>query len=293
MTEIAFNDIARHSSWPKRLLSLEAFSIKFKTEQEVIREFQNEKWHDLLQSVKERDADTLSLEWVESRRVNLNDVQPYFEDGAFFLATHREILDRHFDAYQTVLEPYLDGASALVELGAGYGSKILGLADRSPAFTKIPLVAAEYTENGCELIRRIGHACKREIAVGNCDFRSLKIDAGLVPENAVIFTSSAVHYVPELSEGFSDFLLTLKPKAIIHFEPFYEHFSTDSIHELMCRRYMELNDYTRNLMSVINKCVESGRALIQNVMKNSMGANPFLPISVVEWKPVENGRPLQ
>jgi len=283
--EISFNDLSKYSGWPKRLLSLEPFLIKKKTEQEVLREFQVEKWNQLFQAVS--NADHVTLEMVEAAHVDLDAIGPYYKNGKFALATNQTVLNYHLDLYHKILEPHINGASALVELGAGYGSKILGLGQRE-SFSGIPLVGVEFTENGRDLMELLSKRTNRSMKIGFCDFRSLKIDEDIVPENAVIFTSYAAHYVPELSMEFTDFLLKLKPKMIVHFEPVYELFSSDSIHELMCRRYMEINDYTTNLMSVINNSVNDGKSIVSSVTINTLSGNPFLPISIIEWHPVNS-----
>ena len=280
--EISFNDLSKYSAWPARLLSLEHFPTRQKSKEEVLREYQTEKWNDLYQAVIKTGSPT--LEMVESLSENPDEISPYADSDRLFLTTNKNILERHLELYHKVLEPHCKGAAALVELGAGYGSKILGLAKRQP-FSDMQLVGAELTENGRNIMNLLSQSGKKNIKVGSCDFDSLTIDPNLIPKNSVIFTSYAAHYVPELSMDFADFLLQLEPKAIIHFEPVYELFSSDSIYELMCRRYMEINDYTRNLMSVINHSVENKKSVISSLKINQLSANPFLPISVIEWHP--------
>ena len=122
------------------------------------------------------------------------------------------------------------------------------------------------------------------MSVGYCDFRKLEVTGISIPENALIFTSYALHYVPKLSTDLIAFLCQFKPRAVVHFEPCYENYPEDSLHGLMCRRYVEVNDYTRNLVSVI----EFGRrreGIRIRALQNLFGSNPFLPISIIEWTP--------
>ena len=130
----------------------------------------------------------------------------------------------------------------------------------------------------------------QSVAVGYCDFRTLKIEGITIPEDAVIFTSYAVHYVPQLSMEFVRFLSRFRPRVVVHFEPCYEHYPVDDLHGMMCRRYVELNDYTRNLVTVIEGGgTRDGISL--RVRKNVLGANPFLPISVLEWSLLDSQIP--
>ena len=278
---ITLNDLPQYTAWPRRLLSLESFDVRHKTEDEVLREYQDEKWGTLLKHVRTLDVPTLSA--VEQAHVDLGSVIPCFEAGVFFLASQRQMLDKHLDLYAEVLTPHLEGASCLVELGAGYGSKLFSLA-QPDAFSKLPLVAGEYTQSGRDLISALAEASGKPVAVGHCDFRNMLIEDRTVPENAVIFTSYAVHYIPELSMNFVGFLSRLKPRVVVHFEPCYEHYGMDSLHGMMCRRYVELNDYTRNLVGVIEAARERDGISVR-MRKNVLGSNPFLPISVIEWAP--------
>lgn len=278
---ISLDDLAKYSDWPKRLLSLDTFDVRVKTEKEVRREFEDERWGSLLPQVKA--LRTPALEDVERLYAGADDISPCYDAGRFFLASWRDKLDAHLQLYAKVLAPHVRGASCLVELGAGFGSKLLGLATRA-AFADLPLAAGEYTRTGQELISLIATAMKKTVTVGYCDFRTLKLTGMSIPSDAVIFTSYAAHYVPKLSTDFVAFLSQFKPRAVVHFEPCYEHYPENSLHGLMCRRYVELNDYTRNLASVI----EFGRSrdgIAVRTTKNVLGSNPFLPISVIEWAP--------
>ena len=281
LVPITLNDLPKYTDWPKRLLSLESSDVKHKTEKEVLREYQDEKWGGLLKRVRALSTPTLLS--VEQAHVDFSTSFPCYEAGVFFLANHRQILDKHLDLYAEVLRPHLKGASCFVELGAGFGSKLFGLAQRED-FSNLPLVAGEYTQSGRDLISILAEASRKPVAIGHCDFRKMIIKDISIPDNAVIFTSYAVHYVPELSTDFVGFLSRLKPQAVVHFEPCYEHYDMDSLHGMMCRRYIELNDYTRNLVAVI----EAGRnheGISVRIRKNVLGSNPFLPISVIEWAP--------
>jgi hypothetical protein len=281
LAPIAFDDLAKHSAWPRRLLGLEPFSVREKSEREVLREFQNERWGPLLHHV--RSVDRLTLDDIEQIVAGPSVDTPCYLEGEFYVANQKQMLAAHLDLYAEVLAPHIDGASCLVELGAGFGSKLLGLSSREP-FSSIPLAAGEYTESGCSLISLLARRLNKPVNVGQCDFRNLTASGFEIADGALIFTSFAAHYVPELSMDFIGFLRGFRPKAVVHFEPCYEYFDPQSVHGLMCRRYMELNDYTRNLATVVEAERRRGGISVQ-VRKNVLGSNPFLPLSIIEWSP--------
>ena len=78
-------------------------------------------------------------------------------------------------------------------------------------------------------------------------------------------------------------LLNLNPFIIIHFEPIYEIYNDGNLHDLMCKKYIEINDYNTNLLEVLNE-LENDRMIRFNIQKNIIGSNPFLPISIIDCK---------
>ena len=76
MKEILFNDLPRYINWIKHTLSRRDFAIKYKTEEEVIREYDNEKWGGLLEKVKK--SLNPSLEEVEIESNSFDQVSPFF-----------------------------------------------------------------------------------------------------------------------------------------------------------------------------------------------------------------------
>ena len=79
------------------------------------------------------------------------------------------------------------------------------------------------------------------LTTGYCDLENMNIDSNMVPEGSIIFTSYSLHYTSNLSIKLIDRINRLKPKVVIHFEPIYELFSENTIHNLMCRKYFEAN----------------------------------------------------
>ncbi len=276
------DELASCSPWPARILSIDPFEIKHKTPEAIIREFGDDKWGALLKFFADKNDFTLAD--VEAKEQNLDELIPCYErELGFYLASAREANSQQIDHYWDTLSLYADEASCLVELGAGYGSKIFALSEIAP-LNKLPLYAAEYTQSGCDLIKLIAQKTNKQVQVGHCDFDKLSVSGIEIPENSIIFTSYSVHYVPKLRNRFVDFISKFKPRVVVHFEPCYEYFDSQTLHGLMCMRYMQLNGYTQNIASVIQAgCQEIGATF--EAERNLFGSNPFLPHSVIKWRP--------
>jgi hypothetical protein len=284
MSEIRLtvNDLPRFSPWPARLLGLEPWQQRHKTPHDVTREFEHEKWGTLLQKVQEADhagsleeVDEWSLQGVSSFLCSLG--------SALEWMSAKDAHERYLELLTKVLQQYLP-ATALVELGCGYGSIILGLAKRE-AFCNVRLMAAEYTESGLEVMERLAARQGVKVSVARCDFRLPEITTLDIPRGAVTFTSYASHYVPELSPDFVTFLSSREPRAVVHLEPCYEHCDSNTLLGLMRRRYIEVNDYNRNLVTLLHQSQKRGLIKVHEDRPAVFGKNPLLPASVIVWAP--------
>jgi len=243
------NDLPRFSPWPARLLGIDRWQCRKKTTQEVWREYEYEKWGSLVKRVVEAD-----------HRISVEKVDEWiFQDipaclcsiqGRLKLLSAKEAHQQYLDLIEELLRSYLPG-SAVVELGAGYGSVILALAKRE-AFHRMRIIAGEYSTSGLELIKRLALAQSLEIETGHCDFALPQVVDFGIPRNAVIFTSYATHYVPRLSTDFIRGLSTHHPRVVVHIEPCYEHHECNSLLGLMRRRYIQVNDYNTNLVTLLH-----------------------------------------
>lgn len=282
LREISLDELPKYSPWPGRLVGAEHYVGNQKTHDEIQREFGRDKWGTLL--ARARAAGTnLSVGTVEEWERGLDDeilcavgdrigFVSGGDAGAHVIAVIAEVLRACYPA------------SGLVEFGAGYGHKILSLATVDP-FRGGPLIAGEITRSGRELMTLIAGAVGASIRSIDCDLSSETITKSEIPPGAVLFTSYAAHYVPEVSEGTLRGLAKLRPKIVVHFEPIYEHHDRNSLTGLLRRRYIEANGYNRNLLSAIRHLASCGDAEIVDEIPSVFGLNPLLPFSVVAWRP--------
>lgn len=281
--KISWEDIAKYSHWPKRLTGEEPFSVRPKTPESVTREFNDEKWAALYDQAK--DNPSMSLLEIEDLEVNFKNKTALLWHGDFYLTTERGQRDRNLELCLETLRPYAKEATAIVEFGAGFGGKILNVA-QDKDFRHLPSFAGEFTSKGQDLIRLLAKRMGLKTAVGYCDFAKLESNGfEKIPPGAILFTSYAAHYVPHLPEDFPAFFAKFKPRIVVHFEPVLELHNTGSRHDQMVQKYFELNDYTRNLRSVLKASEMAGKIKILREQKNVIGGNPFLPISITEWSP--------
>lgn len=274
------NDLPRFSPWPSRLLGFEPWQQRRKTPQEVTREYELEKWGPLLARVKDAGR-SITLDQVEAW-VSGDQSHVLCSIGdELELLTPREVRDRYLAIVDDVLRRYVP-ASALVELGCGYGGVLLALAQRHP-FREMSMLAGEFAPSGVELVRHLAALQGSAVTAAACDFSLPRITTLDVPPDALILTSYAVHYVPTLSPDFVTTVAAWRPRAVVHLEPCYEHCDGNTLLGLMRRRYVEVNDYNTNLVTVLRESERRGAIKIVEERPAVFGENPLLAASIVVW----------
>jgi hypothetical protein len=279
----SLDDLPHFSPWPARLLGLAPWQARQKTAQEVTREYDKEKWGPLLEKAR-RLGRAATVEQVDDWIFEQPTEVLCSVNGEFRQMQAREASHHHRQLVAEVLQQYLP-AAAVVELGCGYGGIILQLA-RLRAFQGIPLLGGEYAPSGVELTRLLAAAQGMPLQVAGCDFRRAGLTELAVPRDALVFTSFATHYVPELAPAFVDTIAAWRPRAVVHFEPCYEHCQDVSLLAMLRRKYIEVNDYNRNLITLLHQKEAAGAIRVLEEKRAVFGANPLLPASVVIWTPL-------
>jgi len=282
MHSLTINELPLHSPWPARLLGLSEWTPREKTPQEVTREYEDEKWGPLLARVRSCGG---QVTLAEANRWFLGETPVPFQcsDGSYELMTPTAAYQRYIDGVSATLQAYGD-APAVVELGAGHGGVILNLTQR-PQFAQTRFFAGEYAANGVELIRLLAQAEGLDVQCGRCDFSKVPLCDFKFPEGALVYTSYATPYVRQLQPSFISELSTRRPKAVVHFEPCFEHCDPGTLAGLMRRRYIEVNGYNVNLVSLLRQQELAGQIQILEERPAVMGINPLLAVSVVSWAP--------
>ncbi len=276
------DDLPRFSPWPSRLLGLQSWEQKQKTPQEISREYENEKWGALLEQVKTTDR-LVTIKEVETEMfAHTTETICNIGDDLLLLSA-AEMHQRYLDFISASLASYLP-ATALVELAAGYGSIQLGLVSRD-MFSKMPLIAGDFTPSGVELIRRFSTAQGLEVQAALCDFNAQPITTLSIPSGAIIYTVYGLSCVPFLSVETIRAIASYSPKMVINFEPCLEHCDSNSLLGLMRKRYIEINGYNTNLVTLLHEEQDIGNIRIIEERPCAFGKNPFFSASVIAWEP--------
>jgi hypothetical protein len=276
---LALDDLSQLSPWPEILLGLKPFAPKQRTRENVLREYNHDKWGQILQHLKARTdispAGLLALHGNSRQKiaVSLGDT--------LYSAARGSVLRAYQDWVIGNLQRFQ--GQALVELGSGLGEKLLAAARaiRPPA-----IYGGEFTTSGVECGRLLAKAWRIPGTFGHFDFNK-PATLKPIPAGAVVYTAHAIEQIPQLSRTFIDGLIRKNPRVVLHFEPCHNEHEAGGMIHLLRRRYVEVNDYNRNLLTLLRAFEAEGKIRILEYAPRVFGANALNPTSMVVWTPAK------
>jgi hypothetical protein len=280
---IGIDELPAYSSWMPYLLGLKTLSLILdKTAESMLREYGQDKWGVLLEKLKA--AGSVTVADADRLSVGENKTAAFYADGELYVADTQTIQSAYFELIRTELQPSLEQFGHLVELGAGYGALLFKLA-ALPGLEKVGYTAGEYTDTGVACIDLLAAGRSLKLETGYCDLSDLDLKTFAIPEQAVFMTCWTMAYLKGFSRVTLDEIICHKPAVVIHIEPIYEHWSDDSLLQMLWKRYFQLNDYNQSMLTVLKGYEADGLIEILEERRNLFGNNPLAPVSIVKWKP--------
>lgn len=278
MRPLRLSDLPAWSPWPARLLGLENFASPHRDVAKIEAEYNRDKWLKCLEAFRDsRGAlDALGLR-LFSYGGNAQQARAAVYRGRLVQTTVGVLLDAYDEILADAMAASVANSRTVIELGCGFGQILWGLAQRFPdrAYR-----GGEYSENAVTLAGEL-YAKGPDIAVSRLNFYD---DAYEVLERAegpvTVLTSQAIEQIPSAAH-IIDVLAKYKDKilSVFHLEPSYQLYD-DSLLGLMRRRYVEINDYNRDLVGVLQ-----GRSDIRvlRLEPEVIGWNPFNALALMHW----------
>lgn len=278
--EIAVNELPSWSNWPARLIGVEVFKTVERNLAKIQSEYSEDKWQKCYDAYDtsngKMDADDLrrlhyDLTSVEQRASILS--------GKIIGATNSEIMSCYDRILKSAMTPSLKTARTVIELGSGIGHIMWMLRQNFPS---LAYRGGDFADSAVALAAKL-YAQTPDISVEKFDFYAP--DYALLEKAegpVVVLTSQALEQVPK-SSGVIETLAKYKQKIsrVFHLEPAYSLYDDGSLLGLMRRRYIEINDYNRDLIPTLQtrKDVE-----ILRLEPNIIGWNPFNSLALLEWR---------
>jgi SAM-dependent methyltransferase len=169
------------------------------------------------------------------------------------------------------LRSHGDDCKSIVELGCGYG---FNLALARSLYPEKQVSGGDFSDNAVRLGKHFGLDVRRFDFYSESSYEFL---SELSPP-ILLFTFHAIEQIPDAAPvvrnlcRFSNVI-----RHVVHLEPSHE-LHDDSLVGMMRRRYIEINDYNRNLLTLL-------KPFNPTIEQDILGINPLNSTSKIEWRP--------
>ena len=280
LNEIALNELPKWSGWPAKLIGIEDFAAVTRDLNKIHAEYSEDKW--------QKCADTFEK---SGGKLNAHDLRVIYYDvnsekrraaiinGKLVDACNVDVMGWYDEVLTTAMAPAVKSAKTIVELGCGLGHMLWLMRDKFPG---LQYRGGDYADSAVALAARL-YKSTPEVSVSKFNFYAPNYDLIEKAEGpVVVFTSQALEQIPT-SAGVVEALSKYKGKIarVFHMEPAYASYDDGSLLGQLRRRYIELNDYNRDLIPTLKsrKDVE-----ILRMKPDIVGWNPFNSLALIEWR---------
>lgn len=264
MIPVSINEyLNKDNAWSSRLLGLTDFQKK-RDVQQVENEYNLDKYAKLMSF----DFKTIEeYKFKEFEQAGLHPItgEMFISKGDdVFKTSVQEARKQYYELIQSRLKKYQ--SKNICELGCGYGYNLSYLGENA--------YGGEYSKNAVELGQKLG------LEVSEFNYYNLE-DYNFIKPESTIFTTHSIEQIPDAT-CIIDGLEKQKDKInyVIHFEPTVVKERT-SLLGLLRNKYMNINDYNRNLIDVLKS-----RSTIEilEVEIDIFGLVPLNTTNLIVWR---------
>lgn len=280
MERIELRDLPRWSQWPERLLGLVPWSTPERTIEKIEAEYNRDKYERCLDFLNGAggaagpdEVKTFELGASAGRQICFSVGPDLFQSSV------EDVRRQYYALLADRLAPAIEKCRTVVELGCGYGYNLWMLHGRWP---DRHFAGGEYAAKAVALAEKL-YAGGNGPRVEQFNFYESpytlleKLEGPIV-----VFTSHALEQLPRAAGVVDALASSAKVVDVFHFEPVYELQADQELMAMMRRRYIEANDYNRDLLTAVRA---HPQAELLSVEENIFGLNPLNPTSVIHWRP--------
>lgn len=278
---LPLDDLPKWSPWPSRLLGLEEFAQQHRDVKKIEEEYSRGKW----QACRDAFHKSGGKMTPQALRVNLYAKDPAalragVRHGKLCVTSTTALMKWHDGALVEIMRDAIEQSKTVVELGCAFGFNLWNLSRLSP---NKQYRGGEYADSAIELAREL-YVHEPHIRVEKFNFYDQTYKILEKAEGPItVYTSQALEQIP-FADQVIETLGVYRDKiaAVVHLEPSYELYGTDDLMGQMRRRYIEVNDYNRDLVGAISRRDKDIRIVSQT--PGILGWNPFNSLALIHWE---------
>jgi hypothetical protein len=280
LNEIPLNDLPKWSGWPAKLIGIEDFAAVTRDLNKIHAEYSEDKWQSCADNFEKSNGTANAYDLrVIYYDINSEKRRAAIVNGKLVDASNADVMAWYDEILTTAMADAVKSAKTIVELGCGMGHMLWVL---RKVFPGLQYRGGDYADSAVALAASL-YKSTPEISVSKFNFYAPDYDLIEKAEGpVVVFTSQALEQIPT-SAGVVETLSKYKNKIsrVFHMEPAYALYDDGSLLGQLRRRYIELNDYNRDLIPTLQsrKDVE-----ILHLEPHIVGWNPFNSLALTEWR---------
>ena len=167
------------------------------------------------------------------------------------------------------------------EFGAGSGYNMVALAGMRP---DLQLHCWDWAETAVDLVRQVSVDHNLPLASGRFDFfdpaPNMELEA-----DSVVFTFCALEQVGARFNTFIDWLVTQRPRLVIHMEPVEEFYDDQDLFDYMALKYHRHRGYLTGLQPHLASLAAAGKAVIHHQRRLGLGSLFHEGFNLLVWSP--------
>lgn len=252
-----------------------------KNSEQLFREYEVEKWSSELARIKRiASSESMLLDEIftpVSKETCVRIFDSLYETDS--LTARRFFID----CLALLVSEIVSDVSCVVDIGSGTGATLLPLLARID-HKEVPIFATDISPSGLSALSHISKIRGMNIETFVHDFvNGFELNRS-IPTEGLYITSFSLSCLPFIPQTFFEDLLALDPSYILHIEAVYEKLNTEKDYDNYSQRYIEWNDYNRNLFSGVESAIDMYPGYeMKYISPTFFGQNPLFPLTIILW----------
>jgi len=204
-------------------------------------------------------------------------------DGRYIRAAKAGFELRLYAAIRAALFPYLfSGLNHVTEFGCGTGLNLFHLNRLLPG---LKIIGTDWAESSQELVSLIANAESADMEGIRFDMGTLKDSETLVTEpGSGIMTLHAMEQLGTRFGRFLDYLISLKPAAVLHLEPIAELYDEADPFDRAALAYHRKRGYLEGFLPALEARNAAGDIEILKIHRTGFGSTFHEAYSIIVWR---------
>lgn len=249
MKKIPLSDLPLYSPWPARLLGLSKFSRAERTEEDVLREYDTDKYGSCINYFHEHPDSTIEdVKWFELGGKQQSPLCISVNEQLYASSIESAYKLRE-SIFLDSIENSMHSCDTVIELGAGYGHNLGLLQKRYKDHTYL---GGEFSPNAITLANKLLSSKGIKIHPFNFYDKEYEIFNAVPGKKILVLTYHSSEMLPDV-ELFLKNLEQYKDRiiSVVQLEPVYEMAKVGTMLGLLRRSYIKMNHYNTNLLTAL------------------------------------------